>query len=329
MISRRTLAAAALALPGIVVASACSAGPGGPGGPASSGAGTRTVTTAQGTITIPAAPKRVAVLNFALVGLVFKLGVPVAVATYEASDADGRPSEFWADEAAAAGTTMIRWSIDGFNLEELAALAPDLIIAGGLGLPSGVATKGYDGLSRIAPTVIVDRALPSWREQLGFLAEVFDAKPAAAEVMSAYEARITEVRHTITPPPGPVMALTFSAPDKVFGFMPASPLWQLFDQLGLEPSAIATDQKLEPYTPGGDMFPMSLERVGDLASQPTLFVCGFMSDAMDVARLTKNSIFARLPAITGHHAYDLPHWSFRADHDQTLALIDLVEKLFG
>jgi len=328
MISRRALVGAALALPSVAAVAACTT-PGAEGQPAGSPGGTRTVTTAQGSITIPAQPQKVMVLNFALVGLVFNLGIPVAAATYEASDADGRPSEFWADKAAAAGTTMMRWSIDGFNLEEIAALEPDLIIAGGLGLPSGVATKGYDGLSRIAPTVIVDRALPSWREQLGFLAEVFDAQEAAAEVVSAYEARITEVRDKITAPPGPVMALTFSAEDKVFGFMPQSALWQQFEQLGLEPSTIAADQKLEPYTPGGDMFPISLERIGELANQPTLFVSGFLSDTMDVERMRKNSILARLPAVTGHHAYDLPHWAFRADHDQSLALVDLIEKLFG
>lgn len=336
MFSRRTLlhsAALTTVIAGVGLSSCSSADPADPSAPATSGdqaEATRVVTTAQGEITVPGTPQRVVMLNYALTGLAFHLGVPVVGATTEASDvADGEPSEFWAGAAEAAGTTMLSWAVDGFAMEEIAALNPDLIVAGGVGLPWVVATDNYDRLTQIAPTVIVDKALTTWQEQLDFMAQAFGAEEAAPKLVTAFDDRIAEVRAAITPPPGPVLAVTFSEPTKPYGFMPNSSLWKLFDQLGLDPSTVAEDKGLEPYTPGGDMFEMSMEKVGELADQPSLFVCGFLNNAATVESVGKDPIFSRLPSFSSGHAYDLPNWAFRADYDQTLAVIDHIAELFG
>src|SRR5690625_4549276 len=96
---------------------------------------TRVVATDQGEVTIPADPQRVVVLNHALAGYFFHLDVPVAATIPETVDGEGGYSEFWAEEAEAAGTEILPWSSDGFDFEAILATEPDLIVGGGVGFP--------------------------------------------------------------------------------------------------------------------------------------------------------------------------------------------------
>ncbi|MEU6943122.1 ABC transporter substrate-binding protein, partial [Streptomyces rubiginosohelvolus] len=184
----------------------------------SAAAKTRTVTTDYGTVKVPTAPKRVVVLNHALAGYLYDLDVPVRATIPEDADGKGEFSPYWEKEAKEDGTTFLPWSVDGFDLEAILALKPDLIVGGGIGFPLFQAEKVYDDLSGIAPTVLVGKKLGDWRSQFSFLADdVFGKADVYKEHVAAYDQRIAEVKASITPPPGPVSYLTFTGDGTAFG----------------------------------------------------------------------------------------------------------------
>ncbi|WP_152360791.1 ABC transporter substrate-binding protein [Microlunatus speluncae] len=322
--SFRWLLAAALSL---ALVGCAAAGP----EPAAESQPTRVVATDQGDVTIPADAQRIVVLNFALAGYLYALDVPVLATVSEDADTkEGTYSPLWAEDAKADGTTFLPWSADGFGIEAILALEPDLIIGGGQGFPLALAVKAYDQLSTIAPTVLVGNGLRSWQDQFSFLAEqVFDRPDRYAELVAGYEARAAEVRTKITPPPGPVGYLSYTGRQTVFGIVEDFGLPQELAKVGLEPAPFFADNDFETYGGAGDMFEISPELIDQAVTMPTVFVMGFNAETVDLEALKKDPIYARLTAFKGGHAYHLPYWALRADYHETMALLDEIETQFG
>ena len=337
MLSRPSaVRAAALTAAAVLALGACSAGTdAGESAPATEAATStvqdRVVTTDQGDVTVPADPQRVVVLNHALAGYLYALDVPVLATIPEVTDdPDPAFSPFWEDEAEADGTQLIEWSADGFNLEAILALEPDLIIGGGWGFPLKQATDVYDGLSQIAPTVLVSGSYTTWQEQLEFLADdVFDQASTADELVSGYETRLAEVRDAITVPEGPTSFLAMTSEGKSFALIEGEALPSTFEDLGFEIDGVQERTGAEPYTAGGDMFEVSAEQVGSVFTAPNVFVIGFNGAVTDVATLSESPVFAGLPSFQAGHAHDLPTWTIRGDYHEATALLDIVEEQFS
>ncbi|MDE3721825.1 ABC transporter substrate-binding protein [Nocardiopsis sp. N85] len=291
---------------------------------------TRVVDTDQGEVTVPVDPRRVVVLNYALAGYLYDLDVPVAATIPEDADGEGVFSEFWAEEAEEDGTEFLPWSTDGFDMEAVLGAEPDLIIAGGIGFPLVQAVDAYDRLGEIAPTVIVSGSHTTWQDQFGFLAEeVFDRGERYDALVAAFDERVEEVREAVTPSPGPVTFLVMTADQTPYALIEGTGLPRVFERLGFETDPLFAENDVEPYTAGGDMFELSTEQVGQMVTAPTVFVLGFNGDTVDVATLAESPVYESLPAFEEGHAYDLPHWVLRADHDEELALLDIVEERFS
>lgn len=292
---------------------------------------TRTVATDQGDVEIPTDPERVLVLNYALAGYLYNLDVPVTTTIPEFADAtEGEYSEFWADDAEEDGTEFILWSSDGFDLEAILAAEPDLIIGGGIGFPLFLAEQVYDELSDIAPTVLVSGDLVTWQQQFDFLAnDVFDEGEKYDELIAAYDERVAEVAEAITPPPGPVSFLAFIADGTAYALVESVGLPTEFAAVGIEPDTIFADNDFEVYGAGGDMFELSTEQVGQVITQPTVFVMGFSSDDVTAESLSQNPVYASLPAFQDGSVYELPHASLRGDYDDALNTLDIIEGMFS
>ncbi|MFJ2026649.1 ABC transporter substrate-binding protein [Streptomyces sp. NPDC087897] len=315
---------AALALTG------CSASDSSGDGDTSSAAKTRTVTTDYGKVKVPAEPERVVVLNHALAGYLYDLDVPVRATIPEDADGKGEFSPNWAKEAKEDGTTFLPWSVDGFDLEAILALDPDLIVGGGIGFPLFQAEKVYKDLSDIAPTVLVGKELGDWRSQFSFLADdVFGKPDVYKDHLAAYDRRIGEVKKAIKPPAGPVSFLTFTGDGTAFGLVESVGLPTELKKVGIEPAPVFADGGFKVYGQGGDMFELSTEKAGQTITQPSVFVMGFNADTTDVATLRKNPVYKALPAFKANRAYDLPYWVLRGDYDESMALLDLIEKRFS
>ncbi|WP_217133068.1 ABC transporter substrate-binding protein [Leucobacter chinensis] len=291
----------------------------------------RTVTTEQGEVTVPAVPERVVVLNYALAGYLYDLDVPVVGTTSEDFDHEAGFSEMWGDGPKKNDTEFITWGMDGFDLEAILELEPDLIVAGGMGLPGGLASKGYDQLSQIAPTVIVNKDLTTWQEQFEFIADdLFGRADDYADRLKAYEDRVAEVKAAIDVPASPASVLTITSDGTPYLLFEDTGLPQELEALGFTAAPLVEEHGLEPYNPGGDMATLSTEQVGQLlADVPTLFITGFNTDTTDVATLAKQPVWAGTKAFSDDHAYDLPYWTVRGDYDKALALLDIIEEQFS
>ncbi|MEU3310077.1 ABC transporter substrate-binding protein [Nocardiopsis sp. NPDC006832] len=315
---------------GSLALSACGAGESTTEAEEATGSETRVVETGQGEVSVPGAPERVVVLNHALAGYLYHLDVPVVGVIPETADTEGAFSEHWAQAAEEDGTEILPWSADGFDLEAILGLEPDLIIAGGLGFPHFQAVEAYDRLGEIAPTVIVDDTRTTWQDQFSFLAEeVFESPERYEELAATYDERVEEVAAAITVPPNPATFLTVTADQTPYVLIEDMGLPETFARLGFETDTLFTENDFEPYTAGGDMFEISSEQVGRIVDAPTVFIIGFHGDTADVESLSESSVYAALPAFEEGNAYDLPHWGLRGDYDEELALLDIVEEQFS
>ncbi|MDR6867490.1 iron complex transport system substrate-binding protein [Microbacterium resistens] len=296
----------------------------------SAAAETRTVTTDLGAVTIPTKPKKVVLLNYALAGYLYDLDVPVAAMIPEATNVEPVFSDFWSKDAEKVGTTFLPWSSEGFDLEGILALEPDLIIAGGLGFPLMQATQAYDQLSAIAPTVVVSGKLTSWQQQYEFLAkDVFDRPAVYEDALTAYDERVSEVRDSIAVPAGESVFLSFTADQRPFVLIEDRGLPAMFADLGFRPAPLFASGQYQPYTAGGDSFELSTEQAGQVLTQESLFVFGFNAETVDLATLKVNPVYAALPSFQKDQAYQFPYWSQRADYDESMKVLDLVQKQFA
>lgn len=291
----------------------------------------RTVQTEQGEVTIPAEPQRIVVLNYALAGYLYDLDLPVVGTTSEDFDHDPEFSELWGSGPKDNKTEFVTWGMDGFDLEGVLELEPDLILAGGLGLPGGLASKGYEQLSQIAPTVVVSKDLTTWQEQFEFIADdVLGRGDDYDKRLADYTDRVAEVKAAITVPETPASVLTITADGTPYLLFEDTGLPQELEALGFTAAPLVEEHKLEPYNPGGDMATLSTEQVGQLlADVPTLFITGFNADTTDVATLAEQPVWAGTRAFSEGHAYDLPYWTVRGDYDKALALLDIIEAQFS
>ena len=313
----------------VVVGAGCGTGAAGHSGEQTPAGGDRVVATEKGDVSIPADPQRIIVLNSALAGYFYALDVPVHGAIPLNTEAKEFP-DLWADDAEEDGTVMIPWSNDGFELEALLAEEPDLIVAGGQGFPGSQAAEAYDQLTAIAPTVLVSSKLARWQDELAFIAgDLLGAPEKGAALIETYEARVTEVRHTITPPPTPVSYLLMLPDGRPWSIPETSALPVTLGELGLEPAPIISDNPDFETFGSGDSFDISKELVDKVFVYPTIFVLGFQADVTSADELSQQKIYGELPAFKEGHAYDLPYWAHRADYLATMELLDLIEKEFS
>ncbi|MDO4822278.1 MAG: ABC transporter substrate-binding protein [Rothia sp. (in: high G+C Gram-positive bacteria)] len=297
----------------------------------STGIHQRTVTTDLGDVTIPTEPQRIVVLNYALTGYLFNLDLPVVGTTpLNAGSSQNSFSENWANEAQEAGTVLLPWANEGFDVEAILALEPDLIIAGGLGFPSMQAKQQYTELTKIAPTVVVSDQLTDWKSQLEFIAtDVFDREDIYKELLATYDRRIQEVKNKISFPNEAAGYLLFSSDMSPFGIPEDSQLPLFFQELGVSPAPIQAENNFELYGSAGDSFAISAEQVSQTYTQPLLFVAGFNAETFELDDLRKNSIYASLPAFQEGTVEKLPYWFYRPDYDTTMDMLDYIEEHFA
>lgn len=290
-----------------------------------------TVTTDFGDVTVPANPQRIVVLNYALTGYLFNLDLPVVGTTpLNAGSDENSFSENWTDQAEAANTTLLPWANEGYDLEAILALEPDLIIAGGLGFPYMQAQQQYEDLSTIAPTVVVSDQLTDWKAQLEFISlDVFEQDETHQELIDSYNQRLQEVKEKINLPSGEVGFLLFAPDMSAFGVPENSQLPLFFQDLGLTPAPIQAENNFELYGSAGDSFAISTEQVSQTYIQPVLFVAGFNADTFELEDLEQNSIYASLPAFTEGRVEKLPYWFYRPDYDTTMDMLDYLEENFA
>ena len=191
-----------------------------------------TIATARGEVALPASPARVAVLDVAAIDTLQALGVQPA----------GVPDPLYVgylgDAAAQAQPVGTLFEPD---LEALAALAPDLIVAG-----SRSAAR-IEALEPIAPTIdmtIWADVVGEGRARIAAYGRLFGKEERAAELTAALDAKVAQVKAAVGGK-GRALILMTNGP-KISAYGRGSRFGWLHDTLGL-PEA---HENLNPETHG-------------------------------------------------------------------------------
>ena len=184
----------------------------------------RTVEHAMGETEIPAEPERVVVLDTGELDSALALGVtPVGAVTTDVSE------EFLSYLAEDAEGIDVVGTIAEPNLEEIAALRPDLILS------NSVRHKDiYDQLSQIAPTVFAADLGDTWKENLLLDAEALGREEEAQELLEEYEREAAELGEEIGAEAGVTISPLRFVGGTIRAYQPDSFVGTVLTDIGLD-----------------------------------------------------------------------------------------------
>jgi len=244
---------------------------------------TRIVDHEFGTTEVPAEPQRIVALSeeFLLADLI-ALGVaPIASTSNDATMFGG------IDPAATGGIENIA-SVD-FNVERLAALRPDLILA----YPDYIELIGHDILDDVAPTVAIGDAGSDWDERFEMTAAVLGLEAVADERIEQIEAQLADARGVLGGTQ--VSVLSISPGPFIRAYTDdRTTLTEVIDDLGMEfvPDGGDTDDN--------GRIQLSLERLGQLTGELLVLLQTEVVEGEDAAvgQVTGSPLWSTLPAVT-------------------------------
>ena len=191
-----------------------------------------TISTATGVVTVPANPAVIAVLDIAAIDTLAALGVTP----------QGVPDKLYVPYLQdLAGQATVVGTLFEPDLEALATLAPDLIIAGGR------SSTQVEPLSQLAPTVdmtIWEDVVGEGRDRIATYGALFDKADAAADLTATLDAKLAEVKAAVQGK-GKALIVQANGP-KISAYGKGSRFGWIHSALGL-PEA---HEKLNPDTHG-------------------------------------------------------------------------------
>ncbi|TXL92328.1 iron-siderophore ABC transporter substrate-binding protein [Streptomyces sp. IB2014 016-6] len=247
----------------------------------------RTVTHAMGETVLQARPERVIVLDVGEFDNVVSLGVaPVGYAPTEGDE--GIPEYL----KKGAGSPTSVGTINGLNLEAIAALEPDLILGSQLR-----AADKYDELSKIAPTVFSIRPGFTWKENFRLNAAALDRSAAAEKALGAYDTKVKALSADIGADK-PTISMVRYMPGKIRLYAKASFIGTILDDAGLPRPA---NQQINDLA-----VEVSPEKI-DEADADWIFT-GVYGDPKATKRDTarSNPLWKNLEAVESGRAEDVP-----------------------
>lgn len=290
---------------------------------------TRVIATDKGEVTVPADPRRIAVLSAGFAGYLYTLDAPVAITDTRllgVTNLDGGFPPQWADKAEARGTVELPAG-ESLNIEAIAQAEPDLIIGGGQGYSAILANDAYDQLAAIAPTVLIPSTVTTWQGELAAVADAAGESDKVDSLLQAYEDKVADVRDSITVPGSPVayfLSLSTNEPS----FIPqTAALPTLLSEVGFEADDILTKAGNPELYGSGDSFIVSPELLGSVATAPVMFVVPVAGRTLE--QLKQDPAYAVLPAFAASTVHELPATSYRPDYDAVMATLDQIQQTFA
>ena len=191
-----------------------------------------TIATARGDVALAATPEKVAVLDIAAIDTLHALGVPSA----------GVPDKLYVDYLGdVAAQAQVVGTLFEPDLEALATLAPDLIIAGGR------SSTQVEALAPVAPTIdmtIWEDVVGQGRDRIAAYGRLFGKEDKAAELTAALDAKIAQAKAAVEGKGRGLILMTNGT--KISAYGKGSRFGWLHDTLGL-PEA---HENLNPETHG-------------------------------------------------------------------------------
>lgn len=259
-----------------------------------------TIEHAFGETTIEEEPTRVATLGWTDQDNALALGVVPVGATKLTWGGNKAGSSDWFDAELEelGGTQPVRYDdADGAPIEEVAKLAPDLILA----TNSGITEAEYKKLSKIAPVVAYPEApwITPWQVSLETAGKALGRTSLAEEVAEEAQEQIDQAKADYPEIQGKSLIFGYlnTADLSSVGFyMPADPRVKFMLDLGFV-SAPALEGLVKPGLYYGTV---SAERASELESDVLLT---YGESDKDLATFTKDKLLGQLPALKAGHAY--------------------------
>lgn len=285
---RRIGALAAATTAAVLLLAGCSASAS--GSTAASG-DTRTVKTAEGTVTVPAHPKRIVSVHSWTTESLYDLGEkPIAVEDSGEQYVPSRYLDQWkpAEKVVTAGT---------IDYEKIAALKPDLIV--GVDVP--YLKDAYAKLTAIAPTVFAPfDETASWQDYPDYTADFVGADAQLSKLKSTYEAAIADTKKEYA---APLATVKWDIVQGGFDdgnywiYSSASPVGGVLTELGAQYASATAGVK------AGETDSVSYERTDLLsdADQIIYYTNNDGSPANNIDKLFALAGYQGLPAVKADH----------------------------
>ncbi|MCU1536525.1 MAG: hypothetical protein JWP82_876 [Humibacillus sp.] len=298
------------AVTSLLVLAGCTTGPaGGSGSPAPAATTTGggaiaaadpaaypvTLTHAFGTATITAEPKRVVTLGWSDADHVAALGVAPVGAPKVSWGGNAALSSDWFDAQLATfgGAAPTRFDdSDGNPVEEIAKLAPDLILA----TNSGITKVEYDALSKLAPVVAYPEVAygTPWQDSLETIGAALGRSAQAKEVEATTLATLDAARDRYPQLAGKTFIYGSVTPtdlSQIGYYTPSDLRPQMLTELGMKNAPV-----VEQGSSGRSEFYLTVSAERAASLQSDVFLTYVTEDA-DVQVLTKDPLIGQVPAI--------------------------------
>jgi iron complex transport system substrate-binding protein len=247
---------------------------------------TREVETNDGTVTVPADPQRVVVLDNAVLAFLDPGGKPVGVSSWDETSLADLPQE---QQDAYHAATAVSTSSGENDLEKIASLEPDVIITQ-TGDDTWETTR--DELNSIAPSVFVNQA-SDWEFRVVAFATAGNLLDTMNEQKKTYEGLISSIKTDYAD------VLETKKIAEVYRMASSES-----GQFALNQSLSAEVARDEGILTFDEPTPMSFEQIGDLAEYD-LLVYNARSDGQPTAGiepLLETNAWKALPAVKEGHA---------------------------
>ncbi|MFP4138345.1 MAG: ABC transporter substrate-binding protein [Halomonas sp.] len=238
---------------------------------------TRTVEDANGSIKVPAEPKRIVSLNDAsITHALIELGAPV-VASHGRLESDGTPYLRGVRDLRGEGfedhDMAFLGAFNQLDVERIAALAPDLIIA------PPWQQEVLPGLERIAPVVILPWSEEGSLEVYRLIAEAAGRLEQYEHLLAGYRARVKELRDWLGEPSAIHLAMLQALDGQITVYREFGALSQVIQDIGFgEPpglpdfdgQSMSLSPELLPEIEADFIFDTFEPNFGDTPSDPVM-----------------------------------------------------------
>ncbi|PTA42413.1 ABC transporter substrate-binding protein [Micromonospora sp. RP3T] len=251
---------------------------------------TREISHAMGATKVPAAPKRVVVLDTDKIDTALSLGVtPVGAAT--AGEAKSWPTYFGAEKL--TGITEVGVLTEP-DLEAINALKPDLILGSKFRQE-----KFYDELSAIAPTVFTEKVGVTWKENFLLDGRALGKEQEAKDLLATYEKRAKDVGAKLGDPGARKVSIVRFIPGNIRVYGPDSFSGIVVGDTGLgRPERQRLDGKEDKRF---DL--VSAERVNEVDGDVVFVTAYGEKAAAEQAKVTAGSLWQGLSAVKAGRAH--------------------------
>ncbi len=269
-----------------------------------------TIEHAFGETTIESEPTRVATLGWNDQDHALALGVVPVGATKLTWGGNKSGSSDWFDEALAelGAPAPVRYDdADGAPIDEVAELAPDLILA----TNSGLTETEYAKLSKIAPVVAYPGSAwtTSWQESLDLVGQALGRGALAEHVKDDTEATIDQAKADHPELQGASLIYGYLAAtdlSTIGMYSPEDPRVAMLNDFGMVDAPVVADA----VKPGEFYGTVSAEKSSELAAD--VFIT--WADSNDsVEAIGQDRLLSKVPAIAAGH------WYAETDMETTLA----------